>query len=66
MTVSDVYEDHRKPGLPYVITIRYGATESLVENHRFPLRSMPEEAAAQIRAHGLDISPWPTHTRPAR
>jgi hypothetical protein len=62
MTVSDVYEDHRKP----VITIRYGATESLVENHRFPLRSMAEEAAAQIRAHRLGRSAWPTHVRPAR
>jgi hypothetical protein len=46
VTVSDVYEDHRNPGLPYVVTIRYGATESLVENHRFPLPSMAEEAAA--------------------
>ena len=65
MTVSDVY-DPRHPGLPYTITIRYGATECLVENHRFPVRSMAEEAAAQIREHGLWASPWPTHVRPAR
>jgi hypothetical protein len=66
VTVSAVYEDHRHPGLPYTITIRYGATESLLENHRFPVRSMAEEAAAMIRTHGLDTSPWPTHVRPAR
>jgi len=65
VTVSDVYEDPRNPGLPYTITIRHGLTESLIENHRFPLRSMAEEAAAMIRAHGLDRSPWPTHVRPA-
>ncbi len=65
MTVSDVYEDKRKPLQPYAITIRYGRTMSLIEYHRFPTRTMAEEAAAQIRAHGLDRSPWPSHFRPA-
>ena len=40
VTVSDVYVDHRKPGLPYGVTIRYGTTNSLVETHRFSIRSM--------------------------
>jgi hypothetical protein len=65
VTVSDVYTDHRKPLLPYAITIRYGRTMSLIECHRCPTRTMAEEAAAQIRAHGLDGSPWPSHFRPA-
>jgi hypothetical protein len=64
MTVTGPYEDLRKPSLPYTITIRYGRTMSLIQNHRFPTRTMAEEAAAQIRAHGLDTSPWPTHFRP--
>jgi hypothetical protein len=55
-----VYEDHRKPLLPYAITIRYGRTMSLIEYHRFPTRTMAEEAAAQIRAHGLAHSHWPS------
>ncbi len=65
MTVSDVYEDQRKLLLPYAITVRYGRTMSLIEYHRFPTRTMAEQAAAQIRKHGLDTSPWPTHFRPA-
>jgi hypothetical protein len=64
MTVSAVYEDPRKPMLPYAVTIRHGRTESLAETHRFPTRQMAEEAAAMIRAHGLDTSPWPSHFRP--
>jgi hypothetical protein len=64
MTVSNVYEDLRKPLLPYAITIRHGRTESIAETHRFPTRSMAEQAAAQIQAHGLSSSPWPTHIRP--
>ena len=64
MTVSEVYEDHRKPLLPYAIMVRYGRTMSLIEYHRFPTRERAEEAAAMIRAHGLDTSPWPSHFRP--
>jgi len=64
VTVSDVYEDQRKPLLPYAITIRYGRTMSLIEYHRFPTRLMADEAVAQIREHGLDRSPWPSHFRP--
>src|SRR5688500_11236015 len=63
MTVGSVYEDLRKPMMPYAVTIRYGRTMSLVETHRFPTRTMAEEAAAQIRTHGLDTSPWPSHFR---
>jgi len=37
---------------------------SLIEYHRFPTRERAEEAAAMIRAHGLDTSPWPSHFRP--
>jgi hypothetical protein len=36
MTVSGVYEDLRKPTLPYAITIRHRRTESLAEVHRSP------------------------------
>jgi hypothetical protein len=64
MTVASVYEDPRKPLLRYAITIRHGRTESIVEMYRFSTRTMGEEAAAQILAHGLDSSPWPTHFRP--
>jgi hypothetical protein len=64
LTVSNVHEDPRKPLLPYAITIRHGRTESIVETHRFPTRTMAEEAAAQILAHGISSSPWPTHFRP--
>jgi len=64
VTVSEVHEDHRKPLVPYAITVRYGRTMSLIEYHRFPTRDMAEEAAAMIRAHGLDHSPWPSHFRP--
>ena len=64
MTVGRVYEDLRKPTLPYAVTIRHGRTESLVETHRFPTRTMAEEAAARIRAHGLGTRPWPSHFRP--
>jgi hypothetical protein len=64
MTATNVYEDLRKPLLPYAITIRHGRTESIVETHRFPTRTMAEQAAAQIHANGLSSSPWPTHFRP--
>jgi hypothetical protein len=64
VTVSDVYQDPRKPGPPYAVTIRYGRTASLVEVHRFPTPRMAEEAAAMIREHGLASSAWPTHFRP--
>jgi hypothetical protein len=64
MTVSAIYQDPRKPTLPYTLTVRYGATESLVQVHRFPTPTMAEEARAMILAHGIDTSPWPTHFRP--
>jgi hypothetical protein len=64
--VSDVCENPRHPALPYTITLRYGATESPIENHRFPVRSLAEAEAAQIREHGLWASPWPSHLRPLR
>jgi hypothetical protein len=64
MTVSAVYEDLRKPLLPYAITVRHGRTESISEVHRFPSPTMAEEARAMILAQGLDSSPWPTHGRP--
>jgi hypothetical protein len=63
MTVSEVYEDARRPTLPYTLTIRHGRTESLVAVQRFPTPTMAEQARAQILAHGLDTSPWPTHMR---
>ena len=66
MTVSEVYEDHRKASLPYAITIRHGRTMSLIEYHCFPTRTMTEEAAAMIREHGLARSPWPSHFTPVR
>jgi len=50
MTVTGPCEDVRKPSLPYTVSIRYGRTNSLVQVHRFPTRTMAEEAAAQIRA----------------
>jgi hypothetical protein len=64
MTVTAVYEDLRKPLLPYAITVRHGRTDSLMEIHRFPTPTMAEEARAMILAHGLASSPWPSHFRP--
>jgi hypothetical protein len=64
MTVSAVYEDLRKPTLPYALTIRHGRTDSISEVHRFP--TMAEEARAMILARGLDSGPWPAHGRPKR
>ena len=46
MTVSEPYTDKRKPGLPFAITVRYGATNSLVEIHRYPTPQMAAIAVA--------------------
>jgi hypothetical protein len=47
MTVSGPYIDARKPGLPYALTVRYGATNSMVEHHRYPSESMADDAREQ-------------------
>jgi len=65
VTVSGVYEDTRKPLLPYAVTIRHGRTASIVEIHRFPTLQWAEQAAAMIRERGLHSSPWPSHFRPS-
>jgi hypothetical protein len=65
MTVSAVYEDMRHRTLPYTITVRYGATDSLIELHRFPTSTMAEQARAMIVEHGLAKSPWPSSFRPS-
>ena len=65
VTVSGPFIEHRKPGLPYTLTVRYGATNSLVEFHRYPTQKMAVMAREHLEQHGLEGSGWPTHSRPS-
>ena len=50
VTVSDIYEDTRNPGLPYVVTIRYGQRRAWSRTTAFPCGRWSDTAFAQFHA----------------